>query len=222
MSVYAISDLHGQLFPIPEDCETLLIAGDICPDFVRDGRLPFRQAHWLDTTFREWLETTGADVVACWGNHDFIGEYPSLVPDLPWTLLQDSSTVVNGLRVYGTPWVPGLPYWAFFASETALRARAEAIPVGLDVLMTHGPPLGYGDFIPTSEKQQTKYENFFGTNAGDMTLNDAIERAAPKVTVCGHIHEARGRYTLAGEHDIRNVAAVDGDYKPYVEGFTRI
>lgn len=220
MSIYATADLHGQLFPIPEDCETLLVAGDVCPDFrLRDAS---RQADWLDTVFRGWLGTTDADVVACWGNHDFIGEHPALVPDLPWTLLQDSETVVNGLRVYGTPWVPGLPYWAFFSSEKALAARAEVIPTGLDVLMTHGPPFMAGDFIPTSEKQRDKYGNFHGINVGDRQLSAAIERARPEVTICGHIHEARGEYRVAGEHPLLNVAAVDGSYVPYEHPFVRL
>ena len=223
MSVYATSDLHGQLFPIPEDCETLLIAGDICPDFSRDAAHgAFRQAHWLDTVFRGWLATTDATVVACWGNHDFIGEHPREVPALPWTLLQDSEAVVNGLRVHGTPWVPGLPYWAFYAREKALAVRAEAIPEGLDVLMSHGPPFMFGDFIPTSEKQRTKYGNYSGVNVGEKSLNVAIARVKPKVTICGHIHEARGPYRVAGEHELWNVAAVDGFYKPYDRPFTRL
>lgn len=222
MNVYATADLHGQLFPIPEDCDTLLIAGDICPDFPRDGSHLTRQADWLDTTFRKWLATTSGQVVAIWGNHDFVGERPALVPDLPWRLLQDSGVVVNGLRVYGTPWVPGLPRWAFYASEEALADRAEWIPDGLDVLMTHGPPYLFGDFIPTSQKQQTKYGNFSGVNVGDPSMNEAIERARPRITICGHIHEARGHYVVAGEQELWNVAAVNGFYEPYDRQFTKL
>jgi Icc-related predicted phosphoesterase len=34
----------------------------------------------------------------------------------------------------------------------------------------------------------------------------------PDVTICGHIHEARGRHKLDGEHLVLNVAAVDAEY----------
>jgi Icc-related predicted phosphoesterase len=220
--IYAISDLHGQLPAIPEDCSLLLIAGDICPDFERNGAHIQRQAEWLDTMFRAWLSSTTAPVVACWGNHDFVGEHPSLVPSLPWTLLHDTETTTNGVRIYGTPWVPGLPYWAFYARDVGLQARAEAIPDGLDVLMTHGPPFGYGDLIPTSLKQQTKYDNYNGVNAGDAWLTAAIERTRPNVTVCGHIHEGRGRYLTGGDHLLYNVAAVDAVYRLYAQPFTPV
>lgn len=215
MNVYAVADLHGYLPPIPEDCDLLLIAGDICPDFDT----PYRQAAWLDTTFREWLTVP---VVAIWGNHDFVGEYPGLIPDLPWTLLQDSETTVCGLRIYGTPWVPGLPRWAFFQNAAGLQARAELIPEGLNVLMTHGPPKWFGDYIPTSPKQQAKYENYFGEHVGERFLNEAIDRADPDVVLCGHIHEARGAYMTANGVPIFNVAAADGAYEPYPEPISQI
>lgn len=237
--VYAISDLHGQLPEVPRDADALLIVGDICPDFAtstekaRMGALDkggARQADWLDTEFRAWLAPLFARncrVVAIWGNHDFVGEHPSLVPDLPWTLLQDSETTLNlpggPLRAYGTPWVPGLPYWAFYARDEALEARARMIPEGLDVLMTHGPPLGAGDFIPTSPKQREKYGNYNGTHVGDRALKNELPAKDPLVTVCGHIHEARGVYGLKDySGTIYNCAAVDEFYRLHAHPFTRL
>ena len=103
----------------------------------------------------------------------------------------------------------------------ALDARADLIPGGLDVLMTHGPPLGHGDFIPTSEKQQTKYGNFGGEHVGDKFLNDAIELTKPKVVICGHIHEDRGRHEVGGV-PVLNVAAVDAAYNLHPLPFVRL
>ena len=222
--IYAASDLHGNLLDPPSDATALLLAGDICPDYSAPGRgyaAPGAQANWLDTDFRAWLEGHGLPTVAVWGNHDFVGEHPELVPDLPWRVLQDNAAEFEGLRVWGTPWVPGLPRWAFFASSEALMLRAELIPEGLDVLITHGPPFMAGDYIGTSEKQRNKYGNFGGINAGDRTLNDAIRRMRPKVTLCGHIHEARGRHWLSGNR-VLNVAAVDESYKVHDEPWTRV
>lgn len=218
--IYATSDLHGNLPPIPDDASTLLIVGDICPDFRPGNSIDWvdkcgtQQADWLDVEFRSWLRTRpdGCEVIAIWGNHDFVGEHNDLIPELPWTLLKDDYAIVEGFCIYGTPWVPGLPYWAFYATDDALQHRAAVIPSGLDILMTHGPPWGFGDFIPTSEKQRSKYGNYDGAHVGDRALTDAIREKAPQLTLCGHIHEGRGRYLMDGNHTIVNVAAVDENY----------
>lgn len=229
--VYAISDLHGNLPDIPTDAEVLILAGDICPDFrpaitgERVDKGGYAQARWLDTEFRAWLESRpdGCSVVAIWGNHDFVGEHPELIPDLPWILLQDSSTLLNAdLCVYGTPWVPGLPYWAFHASEFALSARAGALPQ-VDILVTHGPPRGLGDYIPGgTPKQVNKYGNAEGLHVGDVALSSFLEsERAPGVVVCGHIHEARGVYCTGGT-TVYNVAAVDERYHLHSNPWVRI
>lgn len=227
--VYATADLHGHLPEVPGDADALLIAGDICPDFVSSARKArggvldkggHRQSAWLDTEFRGWLMSLtqrGCQIVAIWGNHDFVGEHPELIPqDLPWTLLQDSEATLDlpsgPLRVYGTPWVPELPYWAFYARDEALALCADSIPSGLDVLMSHGPPYGAGDFID-------------GEYVGDRHLNEALARAQPKVTICGHIHEDVGVHGLSVEGHtavVYNVAAVDDAYRLYDQPLTKL
>lgn len=219
--IYAIADLHGNLPEIPRDATAVLLAGDVCPDF--DNAVEQRQRHWLDTELRIWLFDAAErdiEVVATPGNHDYVFEHPFLVPsDLFWTLLVDQEHALrSGHRVWGTPWVPNLQRWAFYGDERRLRMRADLIPAGLDVLMTHGPPLRYGDFIPTSPRQVEKYGNHHGEHVGDNSLNRAIRRTAPKVTICGHIHEARGSYQMPDDethtkwHQIENAAAVDATY----------
>jgi len=128
---------------------------------------------------------------------------------------QDDGVVLDGRFVWGTPWVPGLPYWAFYGGNGnhKLSLRAALIPDETDILVTHGPPYYFGDYIPTSEKQRNKYGNYDGEHVGDKTLNEAIRRVRPEVTICGHIHEARGSHKMDGEFRIENVAAVDEFYK---------
>lgn len=221
MIVYATSDLHGELPDPPDDADLLLIAGDVCPDFGYHGGLNkdgWAQRDWLCGHFNKWLMSHGKPVCMTWGNHDFVGEKPWLVKDFlastkgeVW-VLRDSCAMIDGIRIWGTPWVPGLPYWAFYAREEALAARASLIPPDLDVLMTHGPPHGAGDYIPGgSEKQASKYGNLHGMNVGDSSLNKAIAIKRPKVTICGHIHEAVGNYAV-DDCSVRNVAAVDEVY----------
>ena len=160
MIVYAAADLHGNLPEVPEDADLVLLAGDICADAAPIGR----HNHWSmvdDTGQGQWewikrhlspwladLEARAVRVIATPGNHDFIFQEPfylKLARKLPWEVLIDQDTDHEGLRIYGTPWVPGLPRWAFYGDDRRLRLRADAIPEHLDVLMTHGPPLMLGD-----------------------------------------------------------------------------
>jgi Icc-related predicted phosphoesterase len=235
--VYAASDLHGQLPDVPEDADVLLLAGDLCPDFrpygSRGGYVDesgTRQRDWMLNDFNRWVDAAlkgGVKEVAyTWGNHDFVGEKAWLVKDIvrwvPATLLCDRTAMVQGLRVFGTPWVPGLPYWAFYGRDEALAARADLVPEDLDVLMSHGPPYGHGDYIPGgSEKQVSKYGNLTGLNVGDTALELAILAKRPKVTICGHIHEDYGRHNCRG-NPVVNVAAVDENYVLRPEPFTRL
>ncbi len=216
MRVAATSDLHGHLPGIPE-CDILLLGGDICPDHpagkearyaLADNGADF-QAAWLDKELRAWLEpivARGTKIVAIWGNHDFVGEHPSMVPELPWTLLQDELVEIDGLSVYGTPWVPGLERWAFYASPEALRERAKAIPAGIDILLSHGPPYGTADFVAPQHG---------AVHVGDRALRDELPRIRPRAMVVGHIHERKGICISSAGVPVHNVSHVsEYPYRP--------
>lgn len=225
MNVYATSDFHGQLFDIPADADLALLAGDVCPDLraMRSRMDPYgldktgqKQAKWLREEFVPWVQRQPCPILMTWGNHDFVGEKGFLWRDLDLPpVLLDAGYIYRDVKVYGTAMVPGLPYWAFYGDDNELTARAAAIPPRLDVLMTHGPPFGAGDYIPGgSPKQVNKYGNEHGMRVGDRYLRKAIEWARPRVVICGHIHEDRGVHKVDGI-PVYNVAAVDGDYEPY-------
>lgn len=222
MKIFASSDFHGNLPQVP-DCDLFLIAGDVCPDFGdRTGGVTnsrgletngLQQSEWLDSTFRDWLNELsgrGIRVVGIWGNHDFVGEHSYLVPgDLPWTLLQDDIAVVDGLRIWGTPWCPKLKQWAFYARSEALYARANNIPA-CDILLCHTPPLGAGDMVGPHYGGPLR--------VGDVAMADVIRygRLDTKLYVCGHIHEDHGVHYLTGAEKlpIMNVSYVNEFYEP--------
>lgn len=225
MKIITTSDTHGFLPEIP-DCDVLIHSGDIMPDFVGQGygyanqvNNPIsnrQQLKWLDEDFREWLtnlQRRGIKVVGTWGNHDFAAEnrWDIDTLDLPWTLLIDEEIFVGpaALRVYGTPWVPKLQNWAFYGSDEFLKARADAIPEGLDILVSHGPPKGTADLVGS------RYTDS-GQHVGDPFLRDRLDemQAPPEFLVCGHIHEGFGVYKLACGTTVYSVSYVDEAYQP--------
>ena len=77
--------------------------------------------------------------------------------------------------------------------EDELAAHFEAIPEGIDVLVTHTPPQGHGDLTS------------IGDHVGSQALLAAIERAQPPLAVFGHIHEGRGEPTRVGADAVRQL-----------------
>lgn len=174
--IIATADLHGELPDIPE-CDLLLIGGDVCPD----GSLAF-QAKWLDSKYRNWLQTIPAkEIVGIAGNHDLIFEKAEhLVPHgLRWHYLKDSAIELYGFKIYGTPWQ--LPFWgAFNLNEEKLAKQYTTIPQDVDILISHGPPHGIFDEVPlhTGGIQHT----------GSLALRNKVFEIKPKLCVYGHIH----------------------------------
>jgi len=99
--------------------------------------------------------------------------------------LCDSGTQVRGVRVWGSPWQPEFHDWAFnLPRGKTCRDKWQLIPAHTDVVLTHGPPLGYGDQCAS------------GQRAGCIDLLDELQqRVRPQVLCFGHIHEAYGAYT---------------------------
>jgi Icc-related predicted phosphoesterase len=223
MRVVLVSDTHGELPEIPK-CDLLIHAGDIAPDYIREyydrrarklkvDKGDQRQSNWLRGPFCDWLEDVPAEqVIGIGGNHDFALEQAGLIPEnLRWTYLKDETVEVDGLRVHGTPWVPNLPFWAFYASDDALNARASGIPAGLDFLVSHGPPYGYLDDVRAGSKRG----NMLPMHVGDRWLTMNLERIGAKYLVCGHIHEGYGRTRCnKSGTEILNVSYMDETYNP--------
>jgi Icc-related predicted phosphoesterase len=199
--IVATSDLHGNLPDTPE-CDILLIAGDSTP--LSLDREIDRCLYWLDKEFREWLEAQPAKhIVGIAGNHDFVIErrkkdFKEL--ELPWTYLEDTETTVEGVTIYGTPWVPNLKGWAFYGDDRTLRMAYEAVPDGTDIVISHGPP------------------DLFPMNGGhhewtSQRVNEMIKRVQPRAVVCGHIHEGFSKRDCEGI-PVYNVSYVDEFYVP--------
>jgi Icc-related predicted phosphoesterase len=207
MLIRAIADQHGYL-PAIEPCDLLLIAGDVCPATNHNVHFEYR---WLSDPFLEWLDVVAArHIVGIAGNHDFIfmglrNVPPRFKPALRWSYLEESTVEIEGLTIFGTPWTPWFNNWAFNApkddeSEAFLRKKLSAVPADTDILISHGPPYGYGDLTERGER------------AGSKALLETIERVQPRLCVCGHIHDGRGQWQI-DRTLVANATLLDGKYE---------
>ncbi len=179
MKIVAISDTHNRHrdVEIPEG-DVLVHAGDI----TAHGTLEEVEA------FNAYLgELPHPQKIVIAGNHDFcLEQTPEASARLlsNATYLQDQATTVDGFLFYGSPWQPWFCNLAFNLRRGAeIRAKWDLIPDGVDVLITHGPPRGFGD------------RTSIGQRVGCHDLLDAVERIEPRLHVYGHIHEAAGTFS---------------------------
>uniref|UniRef100_A0ABI7ZVU6 Metallophosphoesterase domain containing 1 n=1 Tax=Felis catus TaxID=9685 RepID=A0ABI7ZVU6_FELCA len=78
------------------------------------------------------------------------------------------------------PWFYG---WGFnLPRGQALLEKWNLIPEGVDILITHGPPLGFLDWVPKKMQRVGCVE----------LLNTVQRRVQPRLHVFGHIHEGYG------------------------------
>lgn len=208
MKILAIADLHGNL-PEIEPCDILLVGGDVCQR-VHHGA--DHQIEWLSSAFYGWLKSVPAKyIVGIAGNHDFAFEKrPEAVASigLPWVYLQDDLIEIEGLRIYGTPWTPNLPYWAFHGGmNNRCGSHFDHIPDNVDILLSHGPMYLYADQVLDGYR-----------HAGCKAMADYVWKSRPLSFVCGHIHEGYGHYRHPHvEHGVFNVSYVNERYEPVHE-----
>lgn len=183
----ALADTHGYhaKLNVP-DGDVLIHAGDL----TQRGTLPQLEA------VADWLRALPhRHKVIIAGNHDFAlqrdaANARALFHGL--TFLEDELATVDGLRVWGSPWQPWFHDWAFnLRRGAAIDEKWKLIPAGVDVLVTHGPPHGYGDVVWSGER------------VGCEDLTRHLDRVKPRLHFFGHIHEDRGVWTR-GETRIVN------------------
>lgn len=193
--IVALADTHSRHanLKVPEG-DVLIHAGDLS----RMGT--FQQlvdvAAWL-------CELPHPEKLVIAGNHDFLFERdPQLARSLFDGLiyLEDSEyTTAQGLRVWGSPWQPEFCGWAFNLPRGApLDGKWQRMPRGLDILVTHGPPYGFGDRV------------YGGELVGCEDLLRHCREKKPRLHLYGHIHEDRGQWEEDGVRFV-NVTTADSE-----------
>ena len=177
MLLVAVADTH-----LYHD-ELRVPAGDV---FVHAGDL--LRAGTLDELRRatEWLTSLPhRHKVLVAGNHDrcFELQHAEAIRLLPGNIhyLQDEGVLIGGLRFWGSPWQPAYNGWAFNLERgRKLRSQWARIPTNTDILVTHGPPLGFGDRSPVHGRH------------GCVDLAARVSEIRPLLHVFGHIHQDGG------------------------------
>lgn len=207
-----ISDLHGY-YPKLEGGDLLIVAGDLTANDQPNDRLEFLQ--WLaDQTYRKKIWVAG--------NHDnsLVGSSFRKTREDAAEYLCDSGTEFEGLKICGSPWTktfPGMnPKCKAFTVDTdeELAEKWALIPENIDILITHSPPLGFGDMIDNSYN--------FGSGSlhvGSESLHHLLYsgKIRPRLHVFGHIHEGYGhiKYVDDVPHtQFVNASHVNKNYQP--------
>eukprot|EP01114_Cavostelium_apophysatum_P024924 TRINITY_DN997_c0_g1_i2.p1 TRINITY_DN997_c0_g1~~TRINITY_DN997_c0_g1_i2.p1 ORF type:complete len:239 (+),score=27.44 TRINITY_DN997_c0_g1_i2:128-844(+) len=182
--IVCVSDTHVR------HRQLLIPNGDVlihCGDFTKHNS---EKTSEDITDFNEWLgELPHQHKFVTAGNHEVTldprdaATTQKLLSNAVY--LQDSfaSVEVKGhtLKLYGTPWLPSRSITKRANAFSIPRAQAEEhykqIPEGLDVLITHSPPLGILD------------EDYKETLTGAKDLLQVVKEKLPRVHVFGHNHD---------------------------------
>ena len=207
MRLVALADTHlwrhgRHPIPIPEG-DVLVHAGDL----LQHGNLEelARAMEWLAA-----LPHPKKIVVA--GNHEVCVERQpdqarAMIAAAGAIYLEDEGTEIDGIRFHGSPWTPRYRVWAFAKGRgQESRAMWEKIPDRVDVLVTHGPPFGFGDRIEWKGALR---------HIGDVDLLDRVRIVRPKVHLFGHIHQDPGQWKTAATA-FYNVTTDEGRLPPTV------
>lgn len=135
--------------------------------------------------FNKWLEKQPASYnVFIAGNHDFFYEQkPRLTKKIVTNAiyLENSSTNIMGLKIWGSPVTPKFFNWGFGWYSDERQLLWEEIPNNADIVLTHGPPLTILD------------KNPYGESCGCGYLYARMKVVKPKYMAFGHIHCSYGQ-----------------------------
>lgn len=191
MRILVISDLHGDLDSVWEAIDqfapdALLCCGDWGdPEELSESALVALPAK--------------LPVLTTFGNHDPLALLPRLQnADGSSVLLgQGETRTFAGVSVaaIGGIWAKSHRQPHYVTDEDVAAAAAKIQQNGpVDVLMTHGCPVGLADVTPK------------GNHGGQRCFLDAFHTIAPRVHLCGHLHVAQERVLKDGRQ-VLNVGA---------------
>lgn len=208
MKIVCISDTHNRISKVDiPDGDVLIHAGDAT------GRGTFQEVGRFSKEFRSLPHKYKIFVP---GNHDWMFQMDEKMArelmhdgDDGLEVLIDQATIINGVKIWGSPWQPTFYNWAFNLDRGPnIAAKWDLIPEDSDIVVTHGPPKGQCDLTP-----------YGMLNVGCEDLMNRLMVVKPEYHIFGHIHYA---YGMAAAHGITfiNASVCSEEYeavnKPFV------
>jgi predicted phosphodiesterase len=203
MTITCISDTHSKHEQIPSK---YLLGGDC---ILHSGDISGRGSRTEVEAFLEWyneLPYTHKILIA--GNHDFffeeapeyeieavLAKYPNI------TYLNDSGVEIDGIKIWGSPVQPWFHNWAFNRKGEEILKHWDMIPLDTNILLTHGPMKGFLDMTLRGVSTGCPY-----------LLEKSAEMTNLKLFVCGHIHEAYGKFEFPDGGVFVNASTLDFNY----------
>ncbi|MBO4587696.1 MAG: metallophosphatase domain-containing protein [Bacteroidales bacterium] len=169
MKIIHISDTHGkhrELAPLPD--------GDV---LVHSGDFSFAGSDNEALDFLDWLcDQPHKHKIFVAGNHD-VAMWDANIEGLPPNVhfLSDSGVSIEGKLFYGAPMQMGMKN-----GKLSVVENYDLIPEGVDVLITHQPPMGILDLDSA------------GRHFGSTKLLEKVTELKPKLHLFGHVHNAYG------------------------------
>lgn len=169
--------------------------------------------------FLKWFESQDyEELIFIAGNHDKMFELnKDIVKNIlndysAITYLEDNYVIIDGIKIYGSPWQPEFYNWAFNLPRKGfkLAEKWEAIPTDIDILITHGPPQGHLDTSGHPWNQPL---------LGCELLRNRIDKIKPKIHIFGHIHGSADYKEFNGTHFF-NASVLSEYYQLVNDGIT--
>jgi uncharacterized protein len=189
MRILAFSDLHRDL-----DQAATLVTESAGADLVI-GAGDFASVHEGLSEAIEALVAIEAPTVLVPGNNETDVALREAAAGWPAaTVLHGEGVEIDGVDLFGLgAGVPITPWdWSFDLDEDEAAKMLAGAPSG-GVLVVHSPPRGHVD------------RSGAGDHLGSTAILAAIERSAPRLVVCGHIHESWGQESSLGPTRIVNL-----------------
>lgn len=204
MKIGFFSDTHGRHNKLKIEPVDILICGG---DFSNSKNIHKNEEEII--YFLEWFSDQPAKhKIFISGNHEMFLEKLSKEKHIKQYIrqffndliyLEDSSVKIEGIKIYGSPWVPTYGNFAFMKIDVSLKDKYDLIEEDTDILITHGPAYGCLDDV---------FKGYRGPRVGSVELDKALKRLNVKYHLFGHIHEECGKEYNGKYHSINGAGEI--------------
>jgi Icc-related predicted phosphoesterase len=184
MKIWHISDTHTNQaqIKIPKNIDIVIHTGD-----ATNSRNPFQNEPEMIVFLTWYAHLPIRHKVLVAGNHDTSIEKHLVTKEqmkhMGITYLFNETVEIKKLKIWGSPYTSEFGDWAFMKSQKKRNQAWDSIPGDVDIIATHGPPLGILDITDRRDNLQEQ--------CGDYFLMNRIKVIKPKASLFGHIHNTK-------------------------------